>query len=1147
MEVVSPTRTEMVKGKRITVVERSSKAWSELFANIVRVPFDYKKFGSADIDDGAFPRPFWKSEVSQEEWSEIHSRYGTLIQHGHFMRMRNTIFAMRMAAGWDDVQEDVIWGMLAYYYDSLGVEEPFIEARGGTAINNLSPDAMVSVRMLTLLNAHIMNISFPSVPTPVVVEVARYTFDDPFRADAQLKSTLAVMRQSAFALSRVGEMIQYFKPGDGNPRPILIGYDVRPILANDHQYYRVMHDVIKETTNELKEFGLTALREMCVNLLDAEVNDEHMSQLVFLGAASALAGFSRSKEEVSFQSLNTDDSAPHNPPFEEFLRDEWMALTSTLHKRGKLLNHSTWERIVPSILTTKSSGGYKAEVEIEVPERAGGVRVRGAGGKSIVDARLTSKLGVFLANPNMMVSKNEITRPYTEDDPGTLGQRHVPGGRETRSIMARRLPHFLGEAVFALGANDILQSVDESRAAIGSVNDFQAGVDRNVPLLDHALGAVYSTDDGVICDASDYSSFDFTQKEANTRRIARSAIVDQLKILGITGEWGPFSGGLPELVETLWGLGISNKAVFKIPKSGELVVTDQLQSGEFITFVFNSLSNRANVRLQETRRNAVFGGEITLLFLRIMGDDLMRFLRVTNKSDWTANMLEQVMNIHIDTAGENGFRIQKTKAVMRFFYYEFLKKTFVYGVHVPLLQMQVIAGEKPDNSVALIERFVGYYSTIQTAAMRGLDSRYGMRLLYWTFCIRRGLMRIERDERIVHYVPMCTLWTPKAWGGVGIVPQTLHAGAGLDGAIAVLAYGNPAWRNLIEKAGGILDVKGQSVIMRTARNVARGRGTNPPAFFEPGRKYLQERLIQKRIEASDAAGRKLLSVGVTPPLDLKYTRMPEQQVALMLSSEGNLRSLASLDQNDKVRRITRQRVEGQRKDLAKDFAWIGSMVWSEFAPEPNGVSDSLSPVAGIDKETKSRLIEIGVGASPDAWRFTANDVTLMLRRDQFARRDLTAEQLFAILTSADMISNPERIINVLVYMGFRADLAMKVALRMNEKSGSLVQLRQAAKITSTAGGFTSWASQSIDNYQRLIDADDLMKPEANALVNEIAYSLCIIRSFERGALRGICVRAGSSTLALINKDITGPFKREWMMMGLQGGYRNRRTPTTILK
>jgi hypothetical protein len=1128
--VVSEYTKESTDRER-RVGQRDIKAWKYLFDGIVRKQFQYIKYDQIHFDaeyaDDEFPRPYWLSKLKPDAAKMVKSRYATLTQIGHFMRTRNTIWIMRMCAGWESSATDPFFGRLAYYYDSLGVGEPFLETQGGNAVKLTCDDAVAPTRMLTLLNGWILAKSFGH--TELILEIVDWIFNDPLIRTKELKNWLAVIRQSAFCITTRGKSIMWDEPGE-RAYPLLIGYTVMDIQDNDRVYYTLMKDEISTVISEIRKAGMTLLGELCVDILSKEFNDESANELVLLGAVIGLTGFSRTKEEVVFpKTLNhtVEDPNISVPPYSQYLEDNWRRSISYLVKDNKLLDYDSWKRMVSTILTTRSSGGYRFDMDLLIPGR-----------REPLKARFSSKVGVFLSNPYEMTSLKAIVKKYTMEEPGVLGRRHVIGGRSTRAIAARRLPHYLAEGVIAIGLNDYVSKKTEKSPPIGSSNDFQFGAERNSVLADHGFGAYASSRKDIIQDISDYSAFDFTQRELNSRKIAREAIVKELKLRSITGAWGEFKDGLVGLIETIWGEGITKDSVFRLPAIGDkdeqYITMDQLQSGEFLTAVYNSFTNRANVELQEEKRNLLFGSKFELLNIKILGDDLVRFIRIVD--EWTTDIARQIAELHMNVSASNGFKQQRTKTVMRLFFYEFLKKSFVYGVNIPLMQMQAIAAEKPDETVDAVERMRGYYSKLENQSMRGLNSNFALNLLVWTYAVKRSA-RVQGSVRETYYPPMATLFTPASWGGVGLLPYTIHAGASLDGVIATYASQNADYRERIEIAGGIADFRRSDIAKRMAKRIVAGEGTSPRDAFKPGVQYIKDSLLSARAREASVASKDLMKLNIRPPSKYAYWNLPERIVEQALAGDRNLRTLIAYESGLNGKLMIDNLRAVKRKNLDADYDWIVSMSWNSEPLAPSKAYE-IGCVAGVDEITNRLLIEFGVGADPDVMGISPNDIMQILRKgDRYARRDVTAEELFHLILSDAYIENTDALSSLLIYMGFLPSNIANLMSRLNNAS-TLIQLRKAAKVASTAGGFTSWINQGISNYDRLISAPYFVRPEIGAVINEIAFSRCVSESFRLGGLQKISIIPNAKSGELSSKAIVGASRKEWVIWSIQTGYSN---------
>jgi hypothetical protein len=280
-------------------------------------------------------------------------------------------------------------------------------------------------------------------------------------------------------------------------------------------------------------------------------------------------------------------------------------------------------------------------------------------------------------------------------------------------------------------------------------------------------------------------------------------------------------------------------------------------------------------------------------------------------------------------------------------------------------------------------------------------------------------------------------------------------------------------------------------------------------------------------------------MNITPPSDLSYTRFPEALVAKMIENEPALRVLLHFQNLQDYRRMTENRDGPVTRSYKQDFSWIMSMGYISKDVVPVREYEGITPVAGLDERTGRLLVHYGIGADPDVWRVSPNDIMQILRRgDRYARRDITAELLFKIILRDDFLDNPEALMNLLVYMGYQPKAALDVTTKIRGNLSSSAQLRKAAKMASTAGGFTSWINQGNTTYKYLLNLPEFVRPEINAILNEIMFSRSVCESFRRNSLTGIDVVPSRDSGAYADRTVSGPLRQDWVIWALQSPYGN---------
>jgi hypothetical protein len=1120
------------RGGRVKFNITGGNSWKAIFDGIEPIPFKWSDLGSEDWDDEIdYIRPWNKALVNDEQWKIAMDYASRLTPVGHFLRFRNLLFVMRMAGG--DVRTDPFWGRLKYYYDTLGVDEPFFESADLTRVTVKCDDAAVVVRMFILLNAWIVQQSYHELNAAPDIEIAEYLFNDPVRNNKELKSMLGVLRQSVFSMSDAGLMVSWNNPGLTAVYPALARYQVLEIEANDKVYYSVMYYQIREDLLKLRAAGLYLTEDIATKLISAKVSDVSMREAVWLGAIIAIPGYTRTDTKKTF---NKKPRPPEDRdvPMAKILEDEMDSVLRTAIQEGRVMDYRTWRRNVPSNLTGKSSGGWKGKVLATLPTGNagfGGATTRRA---TEVELQFTSKRAAYIMNPDVVFGREYIRAPYTVSNPGTVGSRDVVAGKPSRMISARRVATYAAELIISNAINDIMQRIDrEDPTPIGTPNDF-ATLDSGSIFVTHSYNFFATTISGIIIDGTDYTGFDTTEQWWNTLKYLSEGAKRAFKRAGLLEPFGDIFTSMIDFIDTIWGDGIATGAVYKLPGGVETgtIETDQVLSGEHLTFAKNSIANRANVKVQEERRTAKYGDLIRMLHVAILGDDLSRWLMLSDVNRWTKTTYMNVVNIHMGTTLENGFDTNLSKSVMRSHFGEFLKVTVCYGVHIPLAHMQMIAAEK--NSLQETSTLLqGYLSKLKTMCSRGFSAKVAMHIMIWTYRLRTGVQIRTREFRKTYYPPMITLFTPVRMGGMGMWPN-MYAGISMDGPLAVLSKYNPEYKRRCEIASGIVEVRTDEIRRQLARDAVSGKNISPRDAFQPGLVDMRGTLLGERIRTSDGAANALIRRGVRPKRDYSYKLLPERMIEQSIQSEKAFQRLFTFEGRNVGAMMERNAAQGRTVSFERDFDWLLSMDWAFYTPEPVQGRDNkqqLCPVAGITGDTRKVLIDIGVGADRDQFSVRIPDVMRILRKDPNARRDLTGEQIFNILAAPEIAPYAENILDTLVYMGFRPAEAAQVSVLLT-KNVDPRALKNAATLAGGGAALFAFMNSGRENTDRLARVPELLNLTANAAASLVAFEFAIASSMDKGGLVGVEAKPTENTLSLV----TDRFGSAPNVTAINGGY-----------
>jgi len=311
-----------------------------------------------------------------------------------------------------------------------------------------------------------------------------------------------------------------------------------------------------------------------------------------------------------------------------------------------------------SLLSNKAAGVAGSKVEILLPFGLGNVVSRQAttkNGKTTILVKLKSKRDVFFTYGIDCLKRLSLERGLmTVMNPGRTSTRSVAGGKKERTVFQRSLVTMLFEAIFTLPLyiyisdkytdnEDISSSeIMNPKASYGN-SVFTIGSERGIIGIDHAQG-LYSTDAGDRWnDLTDYDTYDASLNHESMRKPALDGMIDGLINTLHSTMWGDpemketqFPGGLPEIINILWGPGGTREAYFQIDGIEEPIPVDMLQSGEHGTIVYGGVANIANYRSfnqymnthsDETRKLI---GSMSVERINVHGDDFVGIFKEIN-------------------------------------------------------------------------------------------------------------------------------------------------------------------------------------------------------------------------------------------------------------------------------------------------------------------------------------------------------------------------------------------------------------------------------------------------------------------------------------------------------------------------------------
>jgi hypothetical protein len=296
----------------------------------------------------------------------------------------------------------------------------------------------------------------------------------------------------------------------------------------------------------------------------------------------------------------------------------------------------------------------------------------------------------------------------TAEQPGSIFFREVVS-RAKRAVFAVPLGYYILEAIFAPAILNLQAKTVH----------FTLAKEAGRTLADHKFGIAASADPNILILLKDFSQFDSSQGWENVRKYALAGFKRGLRLSGFEGPFGPYKEGLSEIIDLIWSK--TKAAVFAT--GDNKIVTDMLNSGEFMTIIFNNVTNACNEeetvsRLMNDEQLGPLMNRMKNLHTFFMGDDSVSLWRTPyelghKEISALAFKIEEV-------AKGNGLDLNAYKTSLRYFYYEYLKKTAIYGWILPrVLQIQIIGSESSNFDVPVPEQVSGYSNLVSEYVSRG--------------------------------------------------------------------------------------------------------------------------------------------------------------------------------------------------------------------------------------------------------------------------------------------------------------------------------------------------------------------------------------------------------------------------------------------
>jgi len=1085
--------------------------WKIVLQDVTMTPFKIvnKPFDAEAIRSDKYLHPFATADIPPNMMPDVLKRVGNETLAGGLLNGANTCLSVRMAVGVSWSATDPILGRLKYYLNSMDYK-PYEGV--GTRITSLSPtgDTMAQTRILLLTNALLWKRSLPAIPQPVWIEVVDFLFKDPHYNTKLLKAPMSTYRQSMFAGSSSGHAISHGAWGRkayqklGEPQV----WEITEPL--DPEYLEFASEHIAEAHAALIEMGLPQTAAFMSNLVTATVGKAELRMMTASYALTALSGYTRTEVALSIIDEGKEEFPPSTGSFATKLRELWADYARAAVDQKLIPTYAQWRAMILTANTSRSSGGFKTRIRVPLRDPTPYATVRGVhvnkDGTGSLSFTFGSKKMIFFVGGASLLDKRLLSKLYTTESVaisgldlksgtflGRMGTRDVVEGKPTRGIYMRFIMEFLYSLALFSGLYHYQEECD----------GYTIGMQTGNVVADHSHGIIatgLSPGNEVLIQAGDFTSFDKSQKYDNVRRPAMNGFIDGLIERGATASWGPFRD-LVELVQTVWGDNMTKDVLYEIGSAEQkrVIHVDWLSSGEFVTLAYNNYTNRANFIDYVTQLSATpVGEQLTLDFSELMGDDQISFWRATK---WDATSYDAMVTKFAEVTASNGLAINKFKTVTRKHFYEYLKNTFCAGYYIPRLHIQPLASERLTPEQDPIPIFRGYKAKINTLVARGMPNDIAMRLLQSQWLIKRSLKVYnsqERQDTKRVYLDAFILYTPNAYGGVGLHPHTPLSASCDVPFVYQLTDELAEWRKPIEHAAYVVS-QNKATGLKTAVSKAAmsnkaelwvGEGWQRGSVFEPGLNEFRKSMPgDRRALSRDLEGKFGRDFG-----NYSYEKMPERALRHEIEGDAALTVLELASRTINAGPMMEAGMSDGFIDVLSKFEYVRGIKVQENARLTPKDSVSFNPI--LDDKCDAALKFFGHTGSDMIYNLRPTRAFSVLSRDFYWRRDIPAEELARLLSDPRFFSDTAAAADLLIYMGAQPDLA-NVAVQRFFNSMSAYELASRFGSMSMEDSFMPIFDRSQEAYDRIVNAEYVIDGRLNKYLIHMAYMLCFFRGFRR--------------------------------------------------
>jgi hypothetical protein len=1071
------------------------------------------------------PNGYYVREVAPF-WDYLARRSGDEAAANHVLSVPITIVCV-IATLIDTAMDNWPLKCLATYIDTFGGVEPFLPSRDRNKLDKIRVDTVAAIRITMLLQAALYwdQYTLPNERSAMVAYI-QYVFKDPNFNNASFRKQTGVHRQSVGAGCSSGKFPMYNGATLKQDEVSYVGYvigDVGKDTQVEATYLARVRDVLKKESEWCRE-NMPGIIPLLHDVIYGEL-DVCIRSVMLLSVLGGLPGFTRGNTVLShFKNINID--------LEQLKKDGYdpdAEYPATNYLYGEALNYSSrgaliasqrpgaqgswlsWDQFRTQVLralTTNSAG--IAAYPIKYTQRIGGKLVE----KEVL---LNDKISVFYLLGTKLFEPEMLNALYTRDDPGTIGQRRVPGAKPDRAIYVVRITDALLQRIFFTLYNGQMERDTE----------FTLGRQTGTAFIDQFSLLFATTRDSLMIWGLDFSGFDVHQ-DAKIAAPIRQGLADGAREL--TGSWGPFVD-LSHAIEHILSEGKVQKTVFRSGK-GEfpvdfstedpdqvewatkylgiyLQLVDILLSGRGDTLHRNNVVNRGVTNYMTDQLNKLLPEimqRVMILRREFQGDDSTQVWHVSK--DLTPDEVDSIVDVQTKAAAANRQELNRVKTVARKRFFEFLKVSGLIGKPIPLLFVQPLAAEKVNNLEEPAKLLAGYRNKLGTLVSRGFDEEIAQRLMMYTWAFRRSLKIFSlTGEGGFIYPPFEALYVPESNHGVGMVPWCMGFSNNTMPIMSLITR-DPVAEERLNYAAWIMSVRDPDTKKNVANEVVDS------GVFDNGQAYVKSLQPNGRLRAAQMARLRLTENGIRVPNELDYSHQAESLAKLSLESTTALRSI---DLTAKTKKANAMKVRmmriGSIPDQFRDFAWMRTVTFYNGPPVKPVLPEAAFPHAYLHPFHAYLLRVTDLVSAEHIGGLRINRLTQILNSDPHFMGRVADEQMAKLLTNNRLIANPAVMADYLTAIGAGSDTVRKL---ISEVYGSAAQNAILHKdVIGLSASVTAMASYSRETQQRIISTPVLAQVYQSSydiLLRDFTLTVAISEYYRTGTFKFIESRFTSAEM-----------------------------------